>query len=106
MAFRPSILWVAGWLLRRRGDDLPARIADAAAIVFTVLLVILQIRHYITGGDIYQPVNATTEAALDVNAGLALTIASNTSAGGPAASCTMWVRSWSRRRRCASLSSI
>ena len=67
--------WVAGWLLRRRGDDLPARIADAGAIVFTVLLVILQIRHYITGGDIYQPVNAITEAALDVNAGLALTIA-------------------------------
>jgi uncharacterized membrane protein len=67
--------WVAGWLLRRRRDDLPARIADAGAIVFTVLLVILQIRHYIAGGDIYQPVNATTEAALDVNAGLALTIA-------------------------------
>ena len=61
--------------MRRRGDDLPARIADAGAILFTVLLVILQIRHYITGGDIYQPVNAFTEAALDVNAGLALIIA-------------------------------
>ena len=66
--------WLAGWLLRRRGDDLPARIADAGAILFTVLLVTLQIRHYITGGDIYQPVNEITEAALNVNAGLALAI--------------------------------
>ena len=67
--------WTAGWLLRRHGDDLPARIADAGAILFTVLLVILEIRHYITGGDIYQPVSEITETALDVNAGLALTIA-------------------------------
>ena len=67
--------WAAGWLLRRRSDDVPARIADAGAILFTVLLVILQIRHYITGGDIYRPMNRITEAALDVNAGLALTIA-------------------------------
>jgi uncharacterized membrane protein len=67
--------WAAGWLLRRRADDVPARIADAGAILFTVLLVILQIRHYLTGGDIYRPVNAFTETALDVNAGLALTIA-------------------------------
>jgi uncharacterized membrane protein len=67
--------WVAGWLLRGRADDLPARIADAGAILFTVLLVIFEIRHYITGGDIYRPVNDITEAALNVNAGLALTIA-------------------------------
>jgi uncharacterized membrane protein len=39
-----------------------------------MLLVTLQIRHYLTGGDIYQPVNEITEAALNVNAGLALTI--------------------------------
>jgi uncharacterized membrane protein len=66
--------WVAGWLLRRRADDLPARMVDAGAIVFTVLLVIFEIRHYITGGDLYRPVSDITEAALDVNAGLALTI--------------------------------
>ncbi len=66
--------WVAGWMLRRRGDDLPARMVDAGAILFTVLLVIFEIRHYITGGDIYQPVSDITEAAIDVNAGLALTI--------------------------------
>jgi uncharacterized membrane protein len=67
--------WLAGWLLRRRGDDMPARIADAGAILFTVLLVILQVRHYITGGDIYRPIGSFAETALDVNAGLALTIA-------------------------------
>ncbi len=66
--------WVAGWLLRRRVDDLPARIVDAGAILFTVLLAIFEIRHYVTSGDIYQPVSDLTEAALDVNAGLALTI--------------------------------
>jgi uncharacterized membrane protein len=66
--------WVAGWLLRRRADDLPARMVDAGAILFTVLLVIFEIRHYATGGDIYQPVSDIVEAALDVNAGLALTI--------------------------------
>ena len=61
-------------MLRRRSDDLPARMVDAGAILFTVLLVIFEIRHYITGGDIYQPVSDITEAAIDVNAGLALTI--------------------------------
>jgi uncharacterized membrane protein len=66
--------WVGGWLLRRRADDLPARIVDAGAILITVLLVIFEIRHYITGGDIYRPVSDITEAALYVNAGLALTI--------------------------------
>ena len=66
--------WVAGWLLRRRGDDLPARIADAGAILFTVLLVILQIRHYITGGDPNVGGNALAETALDVSLLLAVVI--------------------------------
>jgi uncharacterized membrane protein len=66
--------WVAGWLLRRRADDLPARIVDAGAILFTVLLVIFEIHHFVTGGDIYRPASGITEAALNVNAGLALTI--------------------------------
>ena len=66
--------WVAGWRLRRRADDLPARMVDAGAILFTVLLAIFEIRHYVTGGDIYRPMSDATEAAIDVNAGLALTI--------------------------------
>ncbi len=66
--------WLAGWLLRRRRDDLPARTVDAAAILFTVLLVVLEIRHYVTGGDMYQTSAGLTEIALYVNAGLAMTI--------------------------------
>lgn len=80
--------WLAGSMLRRRRDDLPARTVDAAAILFTVLLVVLEIRHYVSGGNIYQfdlrpnifggdfffPTKGVLEIALDVNAGLALTI--------------------------------
>jgi uncharacterized membrane protein len=66
--------WVAGWLLRRRADDLPARMVDAGAILFTVLLVILEIRHYVTGGDIYRVPDGVVEAMLYVNVGLAMTI--------------------------------
>ena len=66
--------WLAGYLLRRRHDDLPARIVDAAAILFTVLLVVLEIRHYVTGGDMYRISAGLTEIALYVDAGLAMTI--------------------------------
>jgi uncharacterized membrane protein len=66
--------WTAGWLLRQRADDLPSRMVDAGAILFTVLLVTLEIRHYVTGGDIYRPVSDATETALNLNAALALTI--------------------------------
>ena len=69
-----AAFWLAGWLLRRRADDLPARMVDAGAILFTVLLTILEVRHYVTGGDIYRASNGVTEVALDVNVGLALTI--------------------------------
>jgi uncharacterized membrane protein len=66
--------WLAGWLLRRRADDLPARIVDSGAILFTVLLAIAEIRHYVSGGDIYRETTGLTEIALYVNVGLALTI--------------------------------
>ncbi|MGB6543207.1 MAG: DUF2339 domain-containing protein, partial [Xanthobacteraceae bacterium] len=69
-----AAFWLAGWLLRRRANDLPARMVDAGAILFTVLLTILEVRHYVTGGDIYRASNGVTEVALDVNVGLALTI--------------------------------
>ncbi|MGN6747425.1 MAG: DUF2339 domain-containing protein [Xanthobacteraceae bacterium] len=66
--------WLGGWLLRKRADDLPARIVDAAAILFSVLLVIWEIRHYVTGGEIYQPLRSDLEIMLFANAGLAMTI--------------------------------
>jgi uncharacterized membrane protein len=66
--------WVAGWLLRRRADDVPARMTDSAAILFTVLTAFLQIRHYVNGGDIYYNSAGLTEIALQVCVSLALAI--------------------------------
>jgi uncharacterized membrane protein len=67
--------WLGGFLLRRRADDQPARIVDAGAIVFTVLLVVMEIRHYVTGGNIYAPMRGPTEIMLYTNVALAMTIA-------------------------------
>jgi uncharacterized membrane protein len=66
--------WYAGYLLRRRMDDGPARMADAAAILFTVLLVQLEIRHYMNNGDIYRSSSSLAEIAMQVSVGLAMTI--------------------------------
>ncbi len=66
--------WLAGWLLRKRADDLPGRIVDAGAILFTVLLAFLQVRHYANGGDIYRHVPPAMEIMLDVSVGFAITI--------------------------------
>ena len=69
-----AAFWLGGHLLRQRADDGPARLCDAAALLFAVLLVFLEIRHYITGGDFYRVSSTLTEIALQVSAGLAMTI--------------------------------
>ena len=66
--------WYAGHLLRKRADDNPSRMIDSAAILFTVLLAFLQIRHYMNGGDIYRETGRLAELALHVCTGLAMTI--------------------------------
>jgi uncharacterized membrane protein len=66
--------WTAGYLLRKRADDVPARMADSAAILFTVLTAFLQIRHYINGGDIYHQSAGIVEMGLQICVGLALVI--------------------------------
>jgi uncharacterized membrane protein len=66
--------WTAGHLLRRRGDDVPARLVEAAAILFTVLLVFLEIRHAMNGGDVYAAHSGLAEIALQVAAGLGIAI--------------------------------
>ena len=43
--------WGASIFLRRRADDAPLRVVEAAAILFTALLAFAQIRHLATGGD-------------------------------------------------------
>ena len=39
--------WLAGHMLRRHADDVPARVIDAAAILFTVMLIVFEVRHYL-----------------------------------------------------------
>ncbi|MGA7807085.1 DUF2339 domain-containing protein, partial [Bradyrhizobium sp.] len=66
--------WAASHFLRRRGDDAPLRAVEAAAILFTVLLAFMEIRHAINGGDVYRAASSLTEIALDVCAALAMAI--------------------------------
>jgi uncharacterized membrane protein len=66
--------WAASIFLRRQGDDNALRSVEAAAILFTVLLVFLEIRHAINGGDVYRHSAGLTETALDVCAALAMAI--------------------------------
>jgi uncharacterized membrane protein len=69
-----AAFWLGGHLLRRRADDAPARMTDSAALLFGVLLVFLEVRHYMTGGNIYRSSSGLNEIALHVNVGLAVTI--------------------------------
>jgi uncharacterized membrane protein len=66
--------WIASIFLRRRGDDAPLRAVEAAAILFTVLLVFLEIRHAMNSGDVYRDTAGLTETALQVCASLAMAI--------------------------------
>ena len=66
--------WYAGYVLRRRADDQPTRMVESAAILFTVLLAFLEIRHLMNGGDIYRDHSRLAELALQVCTGLAMTI--------------------------------
>jgi uncharacterized membrane protein len=66
--------WMASIFLRRRGDDAPLRAVESAAILFTVLLVFMEISHAINGGDLYRDIPSLTETALHVCAALAMAI--------------------------------
>ena len=46
--------WTGSMFLRRRGDDAPLRAVESAAILFTVLLAFMEIRHAVNGGDVYR----------------------------------------------------
>ncbi len=66
--------WAASYFLRHRRDDAALRAVEAAAILFTVLLVFMEIRHAVNGGDIYRVNTSLTEIALQVCAALAIAI--------------------------------
>ena len=66
--------WTASVLLRRQADDVPLRCVESAAILFTVLLAFLEIRHAINGGDVYRHSSGLAETGLQVCAALAMAI--------------------------------
>src|SRR5262245_53275086 len=69
-----AAFWLGGHLLRRRADDVPARMIDSGAVVLTVLAAFLQIRHLVNHGDIYRDSSSLAELALQVSLALAMTI--------------------------------
>ncbi|MEA2868085.1 MAG: hypothetical protein QOE39_2800 [Bradyrhizobium sp.] len=66
--------WTASVFLRRRGDDAPQRAVESAAILFTVLLAFMEIRHAVNGGNVYRDTAGLTEIALQVCTALAMAI--------------------------------
>jgi uncharacterized membrane protein len=66
--------WAGGHFLRRHADDAPQRAVDSAAILFTMLLAFMEIRHAVNGGDVYRNDTGLTEVALQVCVALALAI--------------------------------
>ena len=66
--------WAGSIFLRRNGDDPPLRAVEAAAILFTVLLAFMEIRHAVNHGDVYRQSAGLTEIALQVSVALAMAI--------------------------------
>jgi len=69
-----AAFWFAGSRLRKAADDVPARIVEAAAILFTVLLVVFEVHHYVRPGSPYDARSLLAETALDVCLLLAVVI--------------------------------
>lgn len=65
--------WAASMFLRRRADDAPLRMVEAAAILFTALLAFMEIRHFATGGGMFSA-PSLLECALQVCVTLAMAI--------------------------------
>src|SRR5450432_867027 len=66
--------WAGSYFLRRHREDAPLRAVESAAILFTVLLAFLEIRHAVNGGDVYRSNSGLTEIALQVSVALAMAI--------------------------------
>ncbi len=66
--------WTGSRFLRRRGDDAPLRMVESAAILFTVLLAFMEIRHTVNGGNVYASSAGLTEVGLQVCVALAMAI--------------------------------
>ncbi|MBR0758611.1 DUF2339 domain-containing protein [Bradyrhizobium jicamae] len=64
--------WAGSIFLRRNGDDAPLRMVESAAILLTVLLAFMEIRHAVNIGDVYRASAGLTEVALQVCVTLAM----------------------------------
>jgi len=70
-----AAFWAGSYFLRQRADDAPLRAVEAAAILFTVLLAFLEIRHALYGSDAFHgTMPLLSEFALDLCVALALAI--------------------------------
>jgi len=69
-----AAFWYAGWTMRKRADDVPVRMVESAAILFSVLLVFLEIRHLMNQGNVFRDNTGLAEVALQVCCGFAMTI--------------------------------
>jgi uncharacterized membrane protein len=66
--------WAGSAFLRRRADDASLRTVESAAILFTVLLAFMEIRHAVYGGDVYRAIPSLAEFALEACVLLAMAI--------------------------------
>jgi uncharacterized membrane protein len=66
--------WAGSIFLRRNGDDAPLRAVESAAILFTVLLAFMEIRHAVNSGDVYRQSAGLTEVGLQVCVALAMAV--------------------------------
>jgi uncharacterized membrane protein len=66
--------WAGSYFLRQRADDAPLRTVESAAILSTVLLAFMEIRHAVYGGDITRAVPSLAEFALEACVLLAMAI--------------------------------
>jgi uncharacterized membrane protein len=55
---------LAGRLLRSQGDDVPVRVADSLAVLFSAFLLFFEIRHAMNGGDPYARTSGLVEQGL------------------------------------------
>jgi uncharacterized membrane protein len=69
-----AAFWAGSHFLRRGGDDAPLRTVESAAILSTVLLAFMEIRHAVNNGDVYRQSAGLTEVALQVCVALAMAI--------------------------------
>ena len=97
--------WAGSILLRRGGDDAPLRTVEAAAILFTVLLAFMEIRHAVNNGDVYRRAPTSPRSRCRSASRSRWRSGWSGCASAPAASFTMPARSCSRSspasRRCS-----